>query len=105
MAEIAEQRTKEGYPNPEEEKFDLARMDEEAEELIALARMLVQKAQDGYRAVRRGTTTPAFRRGTLAESGGVPEITVEQVASKEGEVIIVVAPCSYLRKDHCPPSK
>lgn len=81
MTEIAEQRSKEGYPNPEEEKLDLARMDKEAEELVALAWMLVQKAQDGYRAVQRGTV-----RAEEGKGAEVPGITMEQVASNEGEV-------------------
>lgn len=53
VREIVELRAMEGYINPEEEKLDLARMDTEAQELISLAKALVQKAKDGFLAVKR----------------------------------------------------
>ena len=55
VREIVEHRAEEGYPNPEEERQDLARMEEEAQELTMLAGLLVKKVQDGYVATRRGS--------------------------------------------------
>lgn len=80
VTEITELRTLEGYSNPEEERMDLSRMDEEAEELVMLAQTLVQKAQDGYRVTRR--ETPGAESG---DEGVVPVITVEHVLPKGKE--------------------
>lgn len=55
MRDIAQERTKQGYPNPEEEKLDLQRMEDEAKELVMLAELLVKKAQEGFTATRRST--------------------------------------------------
>ena len=81
VREIVDQRTKEGYPNPEEEKQDLARMEEEAQELTMLAGLLVKKVQDGYTATRRGTSG-RIELGADAE-GVVPAIKVEDLSSKQ----------------------
>ena len=81
VREIVDQRTKEGYPNPEEEKQDLARMEEEAQELTMLAGILVKKVQDGYTATRR-TTSGRIVLGDEAE-GIVPAIKVEDLSKKQ----------------------
>ena len=78
VREIVEQRTSEGYPNPEEERLDLARMEEEAQELTMLAGILVKKVQDGYVATRRGTS------GKLEIGEGVsPAIKAEDLSREE----------------------
>lgn len=78
MREIVEQQLKESYPNAEEERLDLARMEEESKELIMLAELLVRKVQDGYTATRRASTSP---RGNGPLEGSIPEITVDDVST------------------------
>ncbi len=78
VREIVEQRAEEGYPNPEEEKQDLARMEAEAQELTVLAGLLVKKVQDGYIATRRGTSGK-LEVGPEAE-GVVPADKVEDLS-------------------------
>ena len=82
VREIVDKRTKEGYPNPEEEKQDLARMEEEAQELTMLAGILVKKVQDGYTATRRGTSG-RVELGAEAE-GVAPAIKVEDLSHEAG---------------------
>ena len=75
MNEIVESRIKEGAPNPEEEKLDLNRLDEEAKDLIMLAQQLVAKVQEDHKAMQQqlqsGPPDPP------QEDGSLPAITID----------------------------
>jgi chromatin segregation and condensation protein Rec8/ScpA/Scc1 (kleisin family) len=85
VADIVKQRTAEGYPNPEEERMDLAKMNEEAEEFIMLAQTLVQKAQDGQRVARRKKTVSG-REGEESEEEEEEESSIRMVSKKRASV-------------------
>lgn len=80
VREIVEKQTKQGYPNPEEEKMDLQRMEEEAQELTMLAEMLVQKVRSGYRASRRSTLLKMGPPLVADETGSDIVIMVEDTS-------------------------
>jgi len=47
VQELANERAQEGYPNPDEEVQDLARLDNEKNEWISFSKLLLQKCLEG----------------------------------------------------------
>ena len=81
VREIVQDRIKQGYPNPEEEKLDLQRMEQEAEELTMLAETLVKKVRSGYRARRSTQVRRVVSRAS--ELGAVSSDVVIKVEDTE----------------------
>ena len=76
-----EERVRESAPNPEEERLDLTRMDEESKELTMLAEFLVKMAREGFTATRLKVTpkkSAGLVAGEGAETSKLPAIQVEE---------------------------
>lgn len=100
VREIAEKRSSEGYPNPDEEKQDLQRMEEEAQELSTLADLLVKKVKDGYRAGRR---ISSFPRRHPTKSATTAATVTTTAASREAESALPEAESVVLEAESVAP--
>ena len=47
VQELANERAQEGYPNPDEDVQDLARLDDEKNEWVSFSKLLLQKCLEG----------------------------------------------------------